>query len=70
MRIRLDLNQETTKRLVTIALAERRSASDQAMVILEEALGLRPTVMPQGDQTEGELAGLSETLNFNVASEN
>jgi hypothetical protein len=70
MRIRLDLNEETTKRLVTIALTERRSASDQAMVILEEALGLRPTVMPQGDQTEGELAGLSETLNFNVASEN
>ena len=45
MRIRLDLDPETTKKLVAMALAERRSASDQAAVILEEALGLRISPM-------------------------
>jgi hypothetical protein len=42
MRIRLDLDDDTTKRLVEVALAERRSASDQAQVLLEEWLGVRP----------------------------
>jgi hypothetical protein len=42
MRIRLDLDLETTKRLVAIALVERRSASDQAQVLLERVLGVRP----------------------------
>jgi hypothetical protein len=38
MRIRLDLDPKTTERLVAIALAERRSASLQAEVLLEWAV--------------------------------
>jgi hypothetical protein len=42
MRVRIFLNEALTARLTAIALAERRSVADQATVILEEALGLRP----------------------------
>jgi hypothetical protein len=60
MRIRLDLDMETTKRLVTIALAERRSAADQAQVMLEEMLGVRPSPMLRPEAPEGAPAGLYE----------
>jgi hypothetical protein len=54
MRIRLDLDIETTKRLVAIALEERRSACDQAQVLLEEILGVRPGSMWRAESCVGE----------------
>jgi hypothetical protein len=67
MRIRLDLNIETTTRLVAIALAERRTAADQAQVILEEALGLRGDFRPEEEQRLRTILGLvTEAEEVNV----
>jgi hypothetical protein len=62
MRIRLDLDLETTKRLVAIALVERRSASDQAQVMLESLLGVRLSPMLQPESPEVEPIGVTEKV--------
>lgn len=60
MRIKLDLDQETTNRLVSIALVERRSAADQAAVILEQAIAEHVLPMLRLDPLEVEVAGVPE----------
>ena len=49
MRIRIDLSEEATKRLIRLAAKERRSVPLQAEVILLERLGLWP---PEEDREE------------------
>ena len=49
MRIRIDLSEEATKRLIRLAAKERRSVPLQAEVILLEPLGLWP---PEEDREE------------------
>lgn len=57
MRVRLDLDAETTERLVEVAVTERRPVAWQAEVLLRRALGLadRPAETPT-EPKRGEVA--------------
>jgi len=46
MRIKIELNEEASKRLLELAVQQRRSVPFQAEVLLLTALGLWPEVQP------------------------
>lgn len=46
-RIRLDLDQETLRRLAIVAVAERRPIDWQAEVLLRRILGIEPASQPE-----------------------
>ena len=52
MRIRVDLDQETTGRLMTAAVSERRTVMMQAEVIIRRGLGLPVPVPPRPTPAE------------------
>lgn len=51
MRVKLDLDEETTDRLIEIAVAEKRPVPWQAEVLLRKALGLPFPPVAQKEET-------------------